>query len=72
MTNLILIIIIASTAMIGILAGASLDQSFKQLPARHRLGSVAFSRYSKAADLVNGIPFYTVLGVSALLLRVRP
>jgi hypothetical protein len=70
MSNLILVLLIASTALIGMLAGASLDQSFKQLPARHRLGSVAFSRYSRAADLTNGIAFYAALGIGALLVSL--
>lgn len=47
----------------GLLVGASLDQSIKQLPARHSIGAVAFSEYSKAADLRNGIAFYATLGV---------
>jgi hypothetical protein len=43
----------------GVLVGASLDQSIKQLPARKKIGSVAYSNYSRAADLGNGVPFYT-------------
>jgi len=39
----------------GLLAGASLDQSIKQLPARQRTGVRAFFAYSQAADLGNGI-----------------
>jgi hypothetical protein len=31
----------------GLLAGASLDQSIKQLPARHRIGVEAFAAYSR-------------------------
>jgi len=46
------------------IAGASLDQSIKQLPARHCL-NVAYSAYSQASDLGNGIVFYAVLGVGA-------
>jgi NADP-dependent 3-hydroxy acid dehydrogenase YdfG len=51
----VLVFLIAATATSGLLAGASLDQSSKQLPARHRIGAIAFSRYSQAADLGNGI-----------------
>lgn len=32
-----------ATAVDGLLAGASLDQSIKQLPARQRIGVLAFS-----------------------------
>ena len=54
-----------AAAASGLLAGASLDQSIKQLPARHRLGAVAFSQYSRSADLANGVAFYAVLGIGA-------
>ena len=36
-------LVLAATAADGLLAGASLDQSIKQLPARHRIGAVAES-----------------------------
>jgi hypothetical protein len=54
----------------GLLAGASMDQSIKQLPARHRIGVVAYSEYSKAADLGNGLIFYPVLGIGAALIAL--
>ncbi len=41
-----LILAIATTALIGPGAGMSLDQSIKQLPARRRIGIVAYSAYS--------------------------
>ncbi len=63
-------LLVAATAVNGILAGASLDQSIKQLPARHRIGAVAFSVYSRAADLGNGIVWYAAIGVGAALLSV--
>jgi hypothetical protein len=42
----------------------------KQLPARHRIGVVVFSDYSKAGDLGNGIAWYAALGIGAALLTV--
>lgn len=57
-------------ACIGLLAGASLDQSIKQLPARHRIGSVAYSQYSQASDLGRGILFYAILGVGSAALCI--
>jgi hypothetical protein len=42
----ILILTLAATAADGRLAGASLDQSIKQLPARQRIGVKAYSAYS--------------------------
>src|SRR5436190_5648235 len=61
---------LAATAAVGVVTGASLDQSIKQLPARHRIGVKAFSAYSQAADLSNGVPFYATLGVSSALLPI--
>src|SRR5690349_12010966 len=60
----------AALAFSGILAGASLDQLIKQLPARHRIGVVAYAAYARAADLANGIVWYAVIGVGAALLTV--
>jgi hypothetical protein len=52
------------------LVGASLDQSVKQLPARHAIGVRAFSRYSAAADLGNGVAWYAGLGLTAATLAI--
>src|SRR5215813_8005212 len=68
--NQTLALIVAAAASSGLLAGTSLDQSIKQLPARHRIGAVAYSRYSRAADLGNGILFYGILGIGAALLTI--
>jgi len=63
-------LIVAATAFNGILAGASLDQSIKQLPARHRIGMVAYSRYTQASDLGNGIAWYAFIGLGAAILVI--
>jgi hypothetical protein len=54
----------------GLLVGASLDQTVKQLPTRHRIGVVAFSEYSKAGDLGRGVAWYAALGIGAALLTL--
>jgi hypothetical protein len=59
-----------AAALNGLTAGASLDQSIKQLPARHRMGVIAFSTYSRAADLGNGIVWYAFMGVSSALFTI--
>lgn len=64
------ILLIAAVAFNGVLSGASLDQSIKQLPARRRIGVIAFSAYSRAADLGDGIIWYAVIGVGAALLTI--
>jgi hypothetical protein len=60
--NLVLAAVVAN----AITAGATLDQAIKQLPARHRMGVVAFSRYSQAGDLSRGVPWYATIGCSAV------
>ena len=70
MIDLNLTLIILSTAFNGILAGASLDQSVKQLPVRHRFGSKVFSIYSQASDLGNGRIWYAIIGIGAALLTI--
>jgi hypothetical protein len=54
----------------GMVAGASLDQSIKQLPARRRIGTKAYSAYAKAADLTNGVAWYGSLGVATLVISL--
>ena len=68
--SLTFVLIMAATAADGLLAGASLDQSIKQLPARHKIGAVAYSEYSRASDLGPGILWYAILGVGAAVLTI--
>ncbi|HEV2482056.1 MAG TPA: hypothetical protein VGS79_20465 [Puia sp.] len=62
--------LICATTLTGLLCGASLDQSIKQLPARHVIGTIAFSAYARAADLKNGVPWYAILGIGAALASI--
>jgi len=64
------ILAIAATLAVGLLAGMSLDQSIKQLPARHRIGVSSFSVYQRAADLGNGIYLYSSFGAAVLILTL--
>ena len=59
------VILLMALAFNGLLSGMTLDQSVKQLPARHRIGVSAYSAYSRASDLGNGIAFYAVFGLAA-------
>jgi hypothetical protein len=70
MADITLGLVVAAAGLNGILAGASLDQSIKQLPARHRIGAVAYSAYAKAADLGNGIPWYISIGIGSVLVTI--
>jgi hypothetical protein len=68
--SLTLALIVVATLADGLLAGASMDQSIKQLPARHKIGPVAYSEYSRASDLGPGILWYGILGVGAAVLTI--
>ena len=61
-------LLIAAAVANSLLVGTTLDQSIKQLPARRRIGVLAFSAYSQAADLSNGVPWYAALGIGSALL----
>jgi hypothetical protein len=68
--NLTLVLVVVATATDGLLAGASLDQSIKQLPARHKIGLAAYSEYSRASNLGPGILWYGILGVGAAVMTI--
>src|SRR6266700_4301781 len=70
MNDLIVPLVIATTALSGIAAGASLDVSIRQLPARHRIGVIAYSVYSQATDLGTARVWYPPLGIGTLLLAL--
>jgi hypothetical protein len=70
MNTTLLRLVIIATALNGVLVGASLDQSIKQLPARHKIGVRAYSVYSQASDLGNGIVWYAIVGVGAAVLTI--
>lgn len=59
-----------ATVLDGLLAGASLDQSIEQLPARHRIGIAAYSAYSRAAHLGNGRFWLIPLGLGGAALTI--
>lgn len=65
-----LILSIATTTLIGPLAGMSLDQAIKQVPARRRIGAVAYSAYSRAGDQGNGLFLYPPMGIGSFLFAV--
>jgi hypothetical protein len=61
---------LAALAADGLLAGLSLDKVIVQLPARRRIGAVAYAAYARSADLGNGVAYYAVVGVSAAALTI--
>ena len=61
---------LAALAADGLLAGLSLDKVIVQLPARRRIGAVAYAAYARSADLGNGVAYYAVVGVGAAALTI--
>lgn len=64
---------LATAALVanGLLVGASLDQSIKQLPARHTIGAGAYAGYARAADGSHrGIAWYASLGLGTAALTI--
>lgn len=71
MIDTTILLIAAATALDGVATGASLDQTIKQLPARHRIGVVAFSAYNRAADRgTGGLVLYAGVGSCGLVLAL--
>lgn len=60
----------AAALVNGLLAGASLDQSIEQLPARHRIGVRAYSAYSRASHVANGRFWLIPLGIGGPVLTI--
>jgi hypothetical protein len=61
---------LAALAADGLLAGLSLDKVIVQLPARRRIGAIAYAAYARSADLGNGVACYAVVGVGAAALTI--
>jgi hypothetical protein len=63
-------LLLAATVSSAIAGGATLDQTVKQLPARHRIGAEAYTAYARAADLSNGLVWYPVMGIGTTVLVI--
>src|SRR5947207_8579385 len=59
-----------ATTLDGLLAGASVDQSVEQLPARHRIGMRAYRAYSQASHMANGRFWLVPLGIGGAVLTL--
>ena len=68
--NLVLSLMILATAMNGLLSGLNVDTALVKLPARRRIGAVAYATFARGNDLGNGLVVYPLLGVGAALLTV--
>ena len=66
--NLVIFLMILATAMNGLLSGLNVDTALVKLPARRRIGAVAYATFARGNDLGNGLLVYPLLGVGAALL----
>jgi len=68
--NLVTSLIALATAMNGLLSGLNVDTALVKLPARRRIGAVAYATFARGNDLGNGLVAYPLLGVGAALLTL--
>lgn len=68
--TLLLALIIAATALSGLLAGISFDGALVKLPTRRRIGAVAYATFARGNDLGNGLWVYPSTAIGAALLTV--
>lgn len=68
--TLLVALIIAATALNGLLGGMSFDGALVKLPARRRIGAVAYATFARGNDLGNGLWFYPSSAIGAALLTV--
>ena len=66
--NLLIALLALATAVNGLLAGLNVDTALVKLPARRRIGVVAYATFARGNDLGNGLVVYPLLGVGAALL----
>jgi hypothetical protein len=68
--SLVVFMIALATAANGLLAGLNTDTALVKLPARRRIGAVAYATFARGNDLGNGLVVYPLLGIGAALLTV--
>jgi hypothetical protein len=68
--TLLLALIIAAIALNGLLAGISFDGALVKLPARRRIGAVAYATFARGNDLGNGLWVYPSTAIGAALLTL--
>jgi hypothetical protein len=61
------VLLVLSVVLNGLLSGASLDQSIKQVPSRRRIGNRSYAVYTRGADLGAGLLWYILLPNLAVL-----
>lgn len=70
MMTLLVALIVAATALNGLLAGVSFDGALIKLPARRRMGAVAYATFARGNDLGNGLWVYPSTAIGAAVLTI--
>ncbi|HEV2428318.1 MAG TPA: hypothetical protein VGV64_00515 [Thermoplasmata archaeon] len=70
MTTFWVVLLWIAAGTSGLLAGIGLNKAAVELPAGRRLGSVEFARFSRQADLGNGLILYPIVGLAAPALTI--
>jgi hypothetical protein len=68
--SLVLFLIASASALNGLLSGLNIDTALVKLPARRRIGAVAYAAFARGNDLGNGLVVYPILGIGAALFTV--
>jgi hypothetical protein len=68
--NLVTSLMALATAMNGLLSGLNVDTALVKLPARRRIGAVAYAAFARGNDLGNGLVVYPIWGIGAVLFTV--
>ena len=68
--KLVTVLIALATAINGVLSGLNVDTALVKLPARRRIGVVAYATFARGNDLGNGLIVYPLLGIGAALFTV--
>jgi hypothetical protein len=68
--TLLIALIVAATALNGLLGGFSFDGALVKLPTRRRIGAVAYATFARGNDLGNGVWVYPATAIGAALLTV--
>jgi hypothetical protein len=66
MRTSLLVAVLAAIAARTVLAGSGIERVLVHLPARRRIGPVAYADYVRATDLHNGRAMYPVLGLTGV------
>lgn len=64
------ILLLISLILNGLFAGFCLDIAAVKLPARKRIGSLAYANFARSNDLGNGLKVYPYLFIASTLLSI--